>query len=330
MNSSQIINLCLSSEFQQKYGYEKTIETHISWILLCKAYAFKVKKPLKLKFLDYSEVSKREFYCKKELNLNDRFAPNVYLKVVPITYYQNQFKLAVTSGDIIDYAVMMKRLDDTHLLANRINKNILQESELSNFSAYIYKIHKTSEVCSDFNTNKLVKRLNQVLELKDIICKKIGKAGFEFIQKVITTSNRFLEANNTLFQSRIKQNYIKHVHGDLHFGNIFIDRKKIVLIDCIEFEEDYNKIDLLDDLASILVDFDFFERPYDATNFINQYISHYKGKTPMNDALLNYYKMHRSVTRFSVNIIGEGAENMVNAKKYYALIKKYESLIAIE
>ncbi|WP_303317607.1 hypothetical protein Q4Q34_16960 [Flavivirga abyssicola] len=327
MNSSQIINLCLSSEFQQKYRYEKTIETHISWILLCKEYAFKIKKPLKLKFLDYSDVSKREFYCKKELSLNDRFAPNVYLKVVPIIYYQNQFKLGVTSGDIIDYAVMMKRLDDTHLLANRINKNILKAPELSNFSTYIYKIHKTSKVCSDFNANKLETRLNQVLELKDSICKKIGKAGFELIQKVITTSNRFLEANNALFQSRVKQNYIKHVHGDLHFGNIFIDRENIVLIDCIEFEEDYNKIDLLDDLAAILVDFDFFGRPYAATSFINEYISHYKGKTPMNDALLNYYKMHRSVTKFSVNIMGEDDENIVNAKKYYALIKQYENLI---
>jgi aminoglycoside phosphotransferase family enzyme len=324
------MDLCLSKELQQKYEYERTIETHISWVLLCKKYVFKIKKPLKLKFLDYSELTKREFYCKKELSLNDRFAPNIYLKVVPISYHQNQFKLSLTTQDIIDYAVMMKRLDSTNFLFNRIKNVPLNETELANFSVYIYNIHKSSRVCLDFETKKLYKRLNQVLELKNIIHEKMGNIGVEFIKKMIITSNRFLKKNEVLFKSRIDQNYIRHVHGDLHFGNIFIDHEKVLLIDCIEFEDDYNKIDLLDDIASILVDFDFFDKPYYATKFINEYASHYHEKKPINYTLLNFYKMHRSITRFSVNLMGEGNESLINAKKYYALIKKYENLIKLE
>ncbi|GAA3607988.1 hypothetical protein GCM10022396_26540 [Flavivirga amylovorans] len=312
---------------QQKYAYQRTIETHISWILLCKEYAFKIKKPLKLKFLDYSEVSKREFYCKRELSLNDRFAPNVYLNVLPINNYQNQFKLEGTHGSVVDYAVMMKRLDDASLLSNRIKNDTLKELDILNLSTYIYKIHKAANICSGFSTSKLEERLNQVLELKDIIREKIGNAGVYFTQEIITTSSRFLKIYKELFKNRIEQNYIRNVHGDLHFDNIFIDDQDIVLIDCIEFEDSYSQIDLLDDVASILVDFDFYKRPNDAVKFMNLYVSYYDNSKSINQALLNYYKMQRSVTRFSVCLLKDDKESLVNAKKYQALMKQYKDLI---
>ncbi len=322
MNSSQIINLCRSAELQQKYRYEKTIETHISYIILCEDYVFKIKKPVKLEFLDFSEVSSRKFYCDKELGLNQRFSPGIYIEVIPVIGQQNQFKLGGTEGDIVDYAVKMKRLDDACLLSNRIKKNPLNPKELSNLSSYIHKVHSSCEVCSDFDTSVLKRKLNQAFELKNLISSKIGNTSIKFLQEVIASSNRFLEAYKDIFKERVKQQFIRQVHGDLHLGNIFLQDEHINLIDCIEFEDDYINIDVLDDVSAILVDFDFYNRSEDATTLVTQYAMCFEN-SPLDLKLLNYYKLLRAITRFSAAILRKDKPSLVKAKKYYTLTKQY-------
>jgi len=329
LNSVQIKDLCLSSELQQKYNYERTIETHISWILLCEKYVFKIKKPVKYEFLDYSDVLKRALYCHKEVNLNNRFAIGIYLKVIPITYYKKQFKLNGTVGEIAEYAIMMKRLDENFLLSNLLKKNKIDELNLLHLSKYVYKIHKESEIHHNFNVNTLAFRLNQVLNLKNIIHENIGNDGLDLINKVIDTSNLFLEKHKSFLKKRAKQSHVRIVHGDLHSENIFIEGEIINFIDCIEFEENYMKIDLLDDIASILVDFDFYNKENFGIKFLQQYASFYRTShhNPMSTVLLNYYKMQRSVTRFSVCLLTKSKVNLNDAKKYYSLLKNYETLV---
>ncbi|MBJ6369258.1 hypothetical protein [Snuella sedimenti] len=331
MDIQQIISLCHSPVLTEVYGYEERIETHSAWILLCNAYVFKIKKPVKFRFLDYSELSKRKFYCEEELRLNSRFAPKVYIKVLPITVHNNSYHIGDDNKRIIDYAVMMRRLKDSCFLSNIYKCGLsIKTSELQLLAAQIGSIHKASDICSQFDYNKLAHRLNQVLELEDDIYKVFGVSGTNLIEAVTHTSNRFLSTHKAVFSERLARHFIRGVHGDLHTGNIHMSNRHISIIDCIEFNANYRNIDLLDDIAAILVDFDLFSRVDDANTFLTSYNKQLNAPHFFNQRLLNYYKMQRAVTRFSVCLLDKtNSKNTECAYGYYTLIKNYLKLLHI-
>ncbi|GAA3584387.1 hypothetical protein [Snuella lapsa] len=329
MNTRDITGLCRSPTLKDIYGYEECIETHSAWILLCDAYVFKIKKPVKFKFLDYSELSKRKFYCEEELRLNSRFAPEVYLKVLPVTYHDNVYNLGGESKHIIDYAVKMKRLNSNYFLSNIYKRGLsIKKDELQQLAMQISSIHKASDICSLFNYNKLKYRLRQVLELKDSIFKVFGTPGTNMIETIIATSNRFLDIHKDLFSERLARHFIRNVHGDLHAGNVFIMNKHISIIDCIEFDPTYRNIDLLDDIAALLVDLDFYGRADDAKMFLTSYNKQLNAPHFFNQTLLNYYKMQRAVTKLSVYLLDKTNNKETEyGYGYYTLIKKYHTLL---
>ena len=121
-------------------GTIEIVETHISWIFLTESWAYKVKKPLNLGFLDFSTLEKRRYYCGEELRLNQRLCREIYLSVVPIVRSANTF-LVDARGEVVDYAVKMVRFERKMELDRMLAKKQLNEEHIDQLSTMIARFH---------------------------------------------------------------------------------------------------------------------------------------------------------------------------------------------
>ena len=117
MNKTDIQELCRAQAFDHPTGDFTVRETHISWVILCGDFAYKIKKPVNFGFLDFSTLQQREHFCREELRLNRRFSPELYLDVIPVTGGDDGLMMG-GHGNPIDYAVKMRRFDESQLLDN--------------------------------------------------------------------------------------------------------------------------------------------------------------------------------------------------------------------
>ena len=111
MTTEQINKLISEGEFPESHSQRESIETHISWVVMCEQFVYKIKKPIHYSFLDFSTLALRKHFCEREIELNKRLTDNIYLDVQPICERQGRFILGGTEGSIVDYAVRMNKLD---------------------------------------------------------------------------------------------------------------------------------------------------------------------------------------------------------------------------
>src|SRR5690554_2237922 len=122
MNREDLESFLQSATFGAERMETRFEETHISWIAFSKSYVFKIKKPVKLSFLDFSSLEQRKKYCERELKLNQRLS-NIYLDVLPVKRSNSGWVLGKGAGKIKDYAVLMRRMS----AATRMDKMLLED-----------------------------------------------------------------------------------------------------------------------------------------------------------------------------------------------------------
>ena len=144
MTQSKLIDdLMHPSAFPETFKKVTLAQTHISIVFIGDEFVYKIKKPVNFGFLDFSTLEKRKYYCNKEVELNSRFSEGVYLGVFPVTF--NGIKHAIKGkGDVVDYAVKMRRLSDEDLLKTRFKKGTVTSENIGKIGEAIAAIHKTS------------------------------------------------------------------------------------------------------------------------------------------------------------------------------------------
>jgi len=316
---------------------EKTdlIETHISWILLTKKFAYKIKKPVKFSFLDFSSLKKRKFYCFKELKLNSRTAKNVYLAVMPIKKFNDKIFSGKSKGKTIDFVLKMKRLPEKRKMSFLLKKNKVRKKDIKILAKTIALFHrKAKKIRKGFYAlpSLLQKQINDLNSVKEIIQKNLGKNYVKKIDFILRKSNKFIKENKELLIERKNKGFVRECHGDLHSGNIFL-MKKPIIFDCIEFNESFSFIDVASDLAFLAMDLDSFNK----RNLSNLLVKEYLKETidEMLEFLLPFFKCYRANVRAKVN-----AFQLLNAKtknerkkikkeiiKYLNLAERYAVLL---
>jgi uncharacterized protein len=331
MKESDIRELTVNGVFDNKPLKGHVIETHISWVILTQKYAFKIKKPVKLSFLDFSTLRLRKEYCERELSLNSRFS-DIYLSVLPLRFHNAQWIIGGDAGKLVDYAVVMKRMAsskrmDILLLKNKVDKTLMEAlaSEIASFHK------KAKKIFIPYTPSVFRSTFNDIYAHKDFILKELGQSFVEILDKSILWSDNFLASHAHRIQQRIEQGFKRDVHGDLHNGNIFL-YKKPVLFDCIEFNDAFRQIDILDEIAFLCMDLDAFQH----TQLGEYFLSAYKSKIACfeveeDDALFIYFKCLRANIRAKVHILSainaltnkELKTHLAETRKYLSLMKAY-------
>jgi uncharacterized protein len=294
----QVVDALLTPEaYPQEAGKIELIQTHISFVFLTKNYVYKVKKAVNFGFLDFSTLEKRRIFCEKELQLNRRLCPEIYLEVVPITK-SNSIKINGT-GETIEYALKMVRLPQEKIMTVLLKENKVDQKTIKEIARIVADFHskaQTSPEISGFGSLKIVKTNwdENFAQTTKYINQTIPQAEFQFIQ---TKINTFMEKNKAIFESRIADKRIRDCHGDLHSGNIFITNK-ICIFDAIEFNDRFRYSDVAADVAFLAMDLDFQQRSDLADYFIERYIVY--SKDQQLTQLLPFYKCYRAYVRGKV------------------------------
>lgn len=249
------------------------IQTHVSYVLLTGEYAYKVKKSVNFGFLDYSTLEKRQHFCAEELRLNQRGASQLYLEVLPITQVENKFQLGGT-GQPVEYALKMLQFPENALLSEVFELGLLKESHMQELGRVVAQYHAKAQ------TNDYIRSFGKVAQVRaafdenyEQTIKYIGgpqtQSQFDETQQY---TNDFFANANSLFASRMENNSIRECHGDLHLRNICQWQDKILLFDCIEFNEPFRFVDVMYDVAFAVMDLDARNRPDFGNAFLNTYV----------------------------------------------------------
>jgi aminoglycoside phosphotransferase family enzyme/predicted kinase len=274
------------------------VQTQMSFVFLTDDYAYKVKKPVNLGYLDYTTHEKRQFYCQKEVELNRRLCPKVYLGVVPITRYRGAI-LVAGKGEVIEHAVKMRRLPQEAMMDVLLAKNHVSPEMITSVAKKLVAFHHKAETNASISAFGNIKAITQNTEenfsqTNKYIGNTISPAKYQHIKDY---TNSFIEKNTPLFDKRIAQGRIRDCHGDLHTAHIcFADG--ICIYDCIEFNDRFRYCDVASEVAFLAMDLDHYGRADLSRSLVNAYIAESRDRELL--TLLGFYKCYRAYVRGKV------------------------------
>jgi len=283
------------------------IETHISWIVLLGEYAYKIKKPLNLGFLDYSTLALRKFYCAEEIRLNRRTAKDLYLQVVAISGSAAAPVVSPIDSDrpvaaeVFEYAVKMRRFPQSQLLTSLAQNNLLDATVVESLARTIARFHLS-----------LAKTVPSKFQLRDRIqgpvldnFKHLVALALPERQQALTDlegwSEKEYQRLEASLQRRYEQGDIRECHGDMHLDNILYDGRQCLVFDCIEFNPALYWIDTASDFAFTAMDLQVRTHAHHARQLLNEYLA-LTGDYDMLQ-VLHYYLVYRALVRAKVHAI---------------------------
>jgi aminoglycoside phosphotransferase family enzyme/predicted kinase len=246
----------------------RVIETHISWVLLAEGLAYKLKKPVRLPFLDYSTIALRGHFCEEELRLNRRLAPSLYLGVARITGPHDAPEVD-GSGETLDYAVRMRRFPDSALFSERALAGTLAPADVDRLAQRLAGFHLAAPLVTQPATGApLAQRALAALEG----CAGLLAAGEATDLRAWITEQAALVT--PLWQARRAAGHTRECHGDLHLANLLELDGAIAAFDCIEFDDALRCIDVVEDVAFTQMDLAARATPALACRFLNAWLEH--------------------------------------------------------
>jgi len=291
-----------ASAYQHQVTGISIVETHISWVLLTGQYAYKIKKPVNFGFLDFSTLEKRRFFCYEELRLNRRLAPDLYLDVMPITGKPDQ-PIMGGAGEAIEYAVKMIQFPAGCILSERAECGQLGSDEIDQITGIIADFHETVEkasVASPYGDSECIRHwfVENFNHIRPLLADDKRKQQLQTIQ---TWGNHEWNNRAGLMQLRKQQGYVRECHGDLHLSNIILINGKVTLFDCIEFNPKLRWIDVISEVAFLVIDLLHFDYDHYAYRLLNHYLQHTGDYHGM--ALLRYYLVYRALVCAKVSLL---------------------------
>jgi aminoglycoside phosphotransferase family enzyme/predicted kinase len=278
------------------------IETHISWLLLTGTYAYKIKKPLALDFLDFGTLERRLHYCREELRLNRRFAPQIYLSVVAIAGDEHHPKVE-GPGEALEYAVKMREFGQACLLDRRLEAGMLGADDIDALADTCARIHDDAPVAASadaFGSPQML--LQPALANFDSIERSLGPKAVRMdagrLRSWTQSEHARLEAT---FAARKSQGRIRECHGDLHLRNIALIDGAPVLFDCIEFDDALRWIDVMSEMAFVVMDLHARGRPDLGWRLLNRYFE--AGGDYDGVQVLRFYLVYRALVRAKIDCI---------------------------
>jgi aminoglycoside phosphotransferase family enzyme/predicted kinase len=292
-----IDNLRQADAYPHEVTRIRALETHISWVFLTGRYAYKIKKPLDLGFLDFSTLDQRRHYCEEELRLNRRFAPGLYVDVVPIGGSPSAPRIGEEPA--IEWAVRMHEFPVEAGLDIELEQGRVEAGQLRQLAELVAGAHQAAPVVDDPHMGRLDHVRAPAMDNFDSLS---ADCDSPLLQQQLAAlrdwTERELQRLAPVFEDRAQQGCVRECHGDLHAGNIVCLETGLVPFDCIEFSDELRCIDVMSDVAFLCMDLRYRQRPDFAAEFLNRYLEctgDYSGF-----AVLPFYLAYRAAVRAKI------------------------------
>jgi len=273
-------------------------ETHISVLFLTGDYVYKVKKPIRTDFLDYRSLQQRQHYCQQEFRLDRRYAEDLYLGVVPICRVDGHCRVE-SDGPPVEYAVKMRRFPQEALLSRRLEAGKFSTDEVRQLAEHVAHFHLAADRCDpefargwpDFVTDNLTEMIGQ-------IGPTLPEEQQAMLGPIRQWSENFLQEFRPYFDHRVREGFVRECHGDLHVENVLQWNGRWVPFDGIEFNERLRRIDVMADVAFLVMDFAARGCWNWSHSFLNAYLEITGDYRQL--ALMKWFELYRAIVRVLV------------------------------
>ena len=301
------------------------METHISWVILAGDFAYKIKKPVVLDFLDFGTLDKRRHYCEEELRLNQPWAPELYLDVVTITGPAAE-PVVGGEGEVLDYAVRMRRFDQHLRLDHQLADGLLTVTDMKELGQAIAARHAAAARPDPADRERLMgQAIHYFWENFDHLGGILDDEEFAFLHDWMGAEIGKHEAR---LRQRFDDGFVRDCHGDLHLGNLVRLPSGITTFDCIEFNPDLRNTDVFADVGFLAMDLTEKGHPELAAHFLNRYLE--RGGDYEGAVLLDLFFVYRCLVRAKVAAIrsreresgAQRAADTREAREYSAMARR--------
>ena len=300
MTSSQlVVSLQNPKCYSHPVSQITVVETHISWVLLTGRYVYKIKKPVLFSFVDFSTLEKRRWFCEEEVRLNRRLASQLYLGVVSITGSPSDPRMD-GDGSPFEWAVKMKQFPPDQEFYHLLETGNLNESLISQLAIDIGTFHGRIESAGDpLSYGEPDRVRGPIAECFEDIPIAALPARIQFCMKDLEewTIQEWKRLRPTL-KERKSSGQVRECHGDLHLGNIALFEGRICVFDALEFKPGLRWIDVISEVAFLVMDLESKNRMDLAYWFLNCYLEvtgDYAGMS-----VFRLYEVYRALVRAKV------------------------------
>ena len=268
-------------------------ETHMSWVFLAGDKVHKLKKPVRFPYLDYSTLAKREAACRAELALNRRLAPHVYEAVVPLV--QTPQGLAIGgAGEIVDWLVVMRRLDESRTLEHVLATHELAARQLDHVVATLVEFYRRAHAVFVSPATHLINWHRSLDYNKRVLLDPRFALPAGLIRRIDRAQRRFLATRSRLIAGRMRGRHIVDGHGDLRPEHIWLD-DPVTIIDCLEFNAGLRAVDPFDEIAYLCVECERLGGAWASAHIRRRAI--HALRDHLSQELFTFYRCHRATLR---------------------------------
>jgi uncharacterized protein len=227
-------------------------ETHMSWVFIGDRLVYKLKKPVRFSYLDFSTVGQREAACRAELRLNRRLAPAVYVDVAPLTLGEHGLSLG-GDGRTVDFLVVMRRLDERLMLENALVDGTLDRADLDRLATMLAAFYARARPKLSAPAAFLAGWRRKLADNRRVLSDSRLALDFGLLARIDRAQRRFLGECSSLLSDRIARRRIVDGHGDLRPEHIWLG-EPMAIIDCLEFSPALRAVDPFDEIAFLEVE----------------------------------------------------------------------------
>ncbi len=301
------------------------IDTHAARVFLVGELAYKLKRPVTFSFLDFSTVEARRRALENELVLNRRTAPELYLRVLPITRAGDGFTLE-GDGEVVDWLLEMRRFPQERKLDRIAAAGPLEPALARELGAVVAAFHREAEPRLDKGGHD---GMSAVVagNRGDLDAAITGVFARDEVEAVDRAAGRALERYGFLLDERREAGLVRHCHGDLHLGNIVRLESGVVPFDCIEFSEDIACTDTMYDLAFLLMDLLERDQRPAAWTVLDAYldaIDDLDGLAPLPFFMAVRATIRAKVIGLGIEDLDADADKVATAQRYLAFARALE------
>jgi uncharacterized protein len=310
----------------------RLVQTHISYVLLAGSSVYKIKKPVRFSFLDFSTLERRRHFCHEEVRLNRRLAPDVYIGVVTICKDGPAYRLGADDDPAaVECAVHMRRLPEDRTMDRLLERNAVTSEMIEQVAVRMVQFHRNADAGPEVTANGDPAAIACVLEdnfagmrpFRDVT---VSAADDDAIQAF---SRNFLRRRVPLFHRRQADRRIRDCHGDLHAEHLCFDTQ-LVIFDCIEFNAQFRYCDVASEMAFLAMDLEYHDHPELAAHLVTTYAKR-SGDADL-PQLVPFYKCYRAYVRGKVDSLksaepevgdDERQQARASAGRHFALAYRY-------
>lgn len=272
----------------------ETVETHMSWVFLTDTRAYKLKKPVRYDYLDFSTPEARRHDCEEEVRLNRRLAPDVYLDVVPLVYDTTGRLRLGGAGEAADWLVRMRRLPADHMLDRLLREGRATQAGIGRLAGRLARFYATlpvEAIAPEIYRQTLAARIAE--NLRELTSPEFGLAA-EGLARTAQAQLGFLVECAAWFDRRVREGRIVEGHGDLRPEHVCMLDEPVV-IDCLEFNRAFRVLDRVDELGYLALECERLGAPEVGRWLLDAYSASSGDAPPA--ALIDFYQSCRASLR---------------------------------